>query len=625
MCGIVGIVARAPVEHRAFLKAGCDTMRHRGPDDAGLWWSDDHTVGLAHRRLSIIDLSPAGHQPMHSVTGRSVITFNGELYNYRELREELRVKGHSFASASDTEVVLAAYEEWGRDSLQRLNGMFALAIWDRVGRTLLLARDRAGEKPLFYRYDGSELTFASELKALMAHPGQSNVVDLAALDHYLAYGYVPRDLCMLQGFHKLPQGHALLYQPDANRIRVEPYWELPLAAPRRASDGEFVEQLESLLEDSVRRQMVADVPVAVLLSGGVDSSIVTAMAARASAKPVDTFTVSMRGEATYDEAAFARTVADHFGTNHTQLDAEPSSIDLIPALVRQYDEPLADSSMIPTFLVTREISRRCKVALGGDGGDELFGGYTHHKWLLQHDVLRAVVPSQVRRSVGRALEAVIPVGTRGRNYVIGYGKDREENVVHAMRFFDPATRLRLMGPALSNRVAVLHNPETERTRFDRPGQTVLQQITRIDFRNYLPDDILVKVDRASMLNSLEVRAPWLDYRLIEFAYRDVPDRLKATTRGRKILPRLLASKLLPASLNLNRKQGFSIPLHKWFKADWGPFLEDILLKPSGGSFERSTVVRLLESQKRGLAHTNRLFALAMFELWRSEYNVALPQ
>jgi asparagine synthase (glutamine-hydrolysing) len=430
MCGIVGMAVRSPVGQPDVLTVMRDALVHRGPDDAGVWWAPDRRVGLANRRLAIIDLSPGGHQPMADVSGQLWITYNGEIYNYLDVRRELEGHGHRFRTASDTEVILESYRAWGLDCLSRLNGMFAFGLYDSVARRLFLARDRAGEKPLFYWHEPGRLVFASELKALMANPAFPRDLDLQALDYYLAYGYVPGDMCILRGVRKLAQGQAMTYELETDVRRGWRYWQLP-EPPRvtRESPDDMSRELEGLLEDAVRRQLVADVPVGVLLSGGIDSSLVTAVAARVSSAPVRTFTVSFPGHAAHDEGPYARLVAEHFGTRHTELAAKPATVELLPTLARQYDEPIADSSMVPTYLVSRLIREHAKVALSGDGGDELFGGYHHYRWIQRGAQLRRVVPGPVRRLIGTA-SRLLPVGLRGRNHLMAFGGDTRANIAH---------------------------------------------------------------------------------------------------------------------------------------------------------------------------------------------------
>jgi asparagine synthase (glutamine-hydrolysing) len=619
MCGIVGVVSsRGPVETNVIAMR--DALVHRGPDDAGEWRSPDGAAAFAHRRLSIIDLSPGGHQPMLADGGRLAVVFNGEIYNYRELRNELRDLGHEFHTASDTEVIVESYRHWGLDFVQHLNGMFAIAIYDAVQRKLVLARDRAGEKPLFYAHCGGTLRFASELKAFFADPTFPRVLDPEALDCYLAYGYVPRDRCILRGVRKLQQGHTLVYDVANDAIDRAEYWRLPDPPSHSTPAEELVQELEGLLLDAVARQMTADVPVGILLSGGLDSSLVTAMAARAGGSKVKTFTVSFPGHRSYDEGPYARIVADHFGTDHTELVAEPPSVDLLPLLARQYDEPIADSSIVPTYLVSRLIRRHATVALGGDGGDELFGGYPHYSWVQWQQRARRFVPRMVRSGAAALAGSMLPVGIRGRNYIIGATEGPGDGIAHVNVYFDRWTRRRLLRTAA---IRVPEVAETVRINGTHPTHSLLRQATEADFTTTMCDAYLVKVDRASMLNSLEIRAPWLDRRLIEFAFGRVPDALRATSRERKILPRLLAQRLLPAALDLRRKQGFSIPLGNWLTGPWGRFFETVLRDAEPALFDRPTIQRLLAGQRKGRTNAARLFCLTMFELWRREYDIAV--
>jgi asparagine synthase (glutamine-hydrolysing) len=616
MCGIIGVASRHPILNREWLDTGCTAMAHRGPDDSGSWWSADGNVGLAQRRLAIIDLSPGGHQPMHHEADHLSIVFNGEIYNYLDLRDILKAKGHKFRTQSDTEVVLAAYSEWGLECLSHLNGMFAIALYDAKNKRLLLARDRAGEKPLFYSVTGNEIRFASELKGLFADRSFRRKIDPAALDCYLAMGYVPGEACILQGVRKLPPAHAMTFNVTSGETNVWRYWRIPSAPDFDNNDDEsLVEELEVLLADSVRRQLVAaDVPVGVLLSGGVDSSLVTAMAARASSR-VKTFTVGLQGYEKHDEAHFARLIANHFGTDHIELQAGDTGPEILNLLARQYDEPLNDSSMIPTFLVSQLVRQHCTVALGGDGADEMFGGYEQHRRVLLLKSRFERIPLGLRKLAAAAGDAALPTGFRGRNWIRALGLDFETQLPWVSNHFGVRERRALMGPDWPT-------PADEIRASRVPcAPDLLQRDTRMDFENYLPEDILVKVDRASMLASLEVRAPFLDFRISEFAFGRVPSRLKANAWERKILLKRLCKKVLPAQFDANRKQGFSIPLPVWLQAGpWRDFVSDVLLDPKS-TFDRKAIRGLIDGHGKRGNNSERLFGLTVFELWRRAYGV----
>ena len=623
MCGFVGIAATHSVSNRSWLAAGRDELRHRGPDDAGEWWSTDGRVGLGHRRLSILELSPLGHQPMQDANRSLSIAFNGEIYNHNDLRRELIAQGFVFRSHSDTEVLLAAYSAWGEACLERFNGMFAFALYDGPKQTLFMARDRAGEKPLFYRLANGSLQFASELKAMLANPEAPRRIDMESLDCYLGMGFIPGERCILQGYNKLPPAHALSFNLASGTCKVWQYWALPElstdAARGSVDENELLDELEQLLEDAVSLQLEADVPVGILLSGGVDSSLVTAMAARKSSK-IRTFSIGFPGHGKLDETEHARLIARYFGTEHTELVAEPTTADLIPILAKQFDEPMVDSSMIPTWLVTNLVRQHCKVALGGDGGDELFGGYSHYSRLLWLRNRLEYMPKILRQNLSYAAECWLPTGLRGRNYLQSLNTDlRNALPFSIMGVFDLTTRNNLMRSLPRTKFV------TEQIYAARipSASDILQRATRNDFYSYLPEDLLVKIDRTSMLNSLEMRAPLLDYHLIEFAFKKVPSHLKATTGQKKIFLKRLAARVLPPEFDQQRKQGFSIPMQEWLKA--GPFRElfQNVLYSSSCIFDRKTVETLFNLQDRGFNNGERLFALVQFELWKEHYGAVL--
>ena len=616
MCGIAGFAGLETIEPED-LSAMIDTLTHRGPDDSGVWYSEDRAVGFAHRRLSIIDLSPGGHQPMSNAARTVHIAFNGEIYNYREIRAELLREGHRFRSESDTEVILEAYARWGEEFVRRLTGQFALALYDSSNHRLYLARDRAGEKPLFLWQTGRRIVFASELKAILALPDAPRRIDPVALQTFLAWGYVPGPLCMLGGMSKLLPGTILRVDLATGATKSWRYWDLPSHAPDTADETALLEELDALLLAAVRRQLVSDVPIGILLSGGIDSSLVTAMAARSSERPVKTFTVSFTGYKN-DEAPHALLVSQHFGTEHTVIEAEAASVSLLNELALQYDEPISDSSMVPTYLVSRMIRRHAKVALGGDGGDELFGGYRSYDMVARLARMQALVPRMLRTRLA-AVARRMPVTTRGRNFALALGAEGFEALAHRDVFFSEEWRHRL----LTREALADGQPERERLSLASGARTLLQAAQRIDFRSYMVDDILVKVDRASMLTSLEVRAPFLDPAVAEFAFGRVPDRLKVAGGEKKILLRRLAARLLPPALDLSRKQGFSIPLSSWFFGDWGVFMREVLREADASIFRREGIDEIFTGQARMGNQLPRLFALTMFELWRRAYRITL--
>jgi asparagine synthase (glutamine-hydrolysing) len=622
MCGIVGMAGKRVRKDEVMLRRMRDALTHRGPDDAGEWWSDDGTVGLGMRRLAIIDLSPSGRQPMMDGAKDFVIIFNGEIYNYKDLRHELQSKGHRFTTASDTEVILESYRAWKHDCLRHLNGMFAFALYDRRANQIFFARDRAGEKPLFYNHEGGTLWFGSELKSILASGVVRKTLNRRALNYYLTFGYVPGNLCLLDGFAKLPPAHAMSYDIEKDKLDIWRYWSLPEATAADEHPAKLSVQLEQLLEDAVRRQLVADVPVGILLSGGVDSSLITAMAARNATGKVKTFTVTFPGFGTLNEAPFARIVADHFGTQHTELEGGNVPPEVMFELARQYDEPIADSSMIPTYLISKLIRKHATVAVGGDGGDELFGGYLHYSMVLKAARMQSRLPSFIKKPFRRFVQSV-PPGFPYKNKAKAFLSGNPHYEARVDPYFDNAMIEKLLGASFAAEI-----PDVEKMTFNAYGavgsSSPLQAATRTDFLNYLPDDVLTKVDRASMLASLEVRAPFLDYRIIEFAFGRVPDSLKATESERKILLKLLARKILPQGLELNRKQGFSVPLGDWFSRGWEKFMKDVLFHPTQTLFKKKYVQRLFWLQEKGIFNYQRLYALTMLELWRLKYNISLP-
>ena len=598
-------------------------MVHRGPDSSGAWFSTDGRVGLAHRRLAIVDLSPGGHQPMVDPLTGSVITFNGEIYNFRELRDRLKTAGHAFHTHSDTEVILAAYREWGKDCVRELGGMFAFALFDPAAQTVLLARDRSGEKPLFFRSNDDQFTFASEAKALLIDPTCPRRVRAQSLNEYLAYGYVTGVNTMFADVLRVAPGHRAIVDLRTGTVAHDAYWELPrtVSSSQSATAEDLTDRLHEHLKLAVRQQLMADVPIGVLLSGGVDSSLITAIAAEVSTTKLRTFTARFPGHAGHDEGPYAKMVAEYLGTEHVELETAAADVDLLLRLVDQFDEPISDSSMIPTFLVSQEIRRHATVALGGDGGDELFGGYFRYPLHLRHERLRNRVPKPLRQTALRAASSLIPNGVPGRGVLSSLAGDINTSLSNAGRIFRDDERHRLSKQLRSLASGDMRAPELLREHAMLQHGSTVQRATALDFSSYMVDDVLVKVDRASMLTSLEVRAPFLDTTVIEFAFSQLPDRLRATETDRKVILRRLGKKLLPPALDLKRKQGFSIPVDQWMRGPWQPLMREIASDKSASIVEGNAIRDYLTLLAKGRPVGAQLFSLTILRLWEKQYRV----
>ena len=617
MCGIAGFVdtdrhARPDLN---LIHRMCEVIRHRGPDDEGIHVEAGAALGM--RRLSIIDLA-GGRQPIHNETGTIRVVFNGEIYNYQELREELEARGHHFYTSSDTETIVHAYEEWGEDAFVRLQGMFGLAIWDQPSRTLLLARDRAGQKPLHYAERNGRLYFGSEIKSLLAASAVEPRLNAAALDHFLAFLYTPRDGSIFEGVHKVPPGHYLRWRDG--RVTVREYWRIAADEPFGGTEEEAVEALRTVLRDAVRSHMVSDVPLGAFLSGGVDSSAVVGMMAEASPRPVKTFSIGF-DDPDFDELEHARTVARHFGTDHHEFVVRPDGLAILDDLIGHFDEPFADSSAIPTWYVSEIARRHVTVVLSGDGGDELFGGYDRylpHPRVARFD--RLPVPGM--RTAAAIAWPLLPHGVKGKNFLRHVARDADGRYLDSIAFFHADERTSLYSGDLRRAVGA----GAERTlarHFDR-FRTLPHdgRMMRFDFETYLPEDVLTKVDRMSMAHSIESRVPLLDNRVIDFA-ASLPASLKIRNGRRKHILKETLRTLLPDSILARRKQGFGIPIGTWFRGGLTGLFADVLDVPrtrQRGYFDPAFVGRLLREHLSGERdHTLRLWQLLVFELWHRQY------
>lgn len=614
MCGIAGLMGQSSSRARAYAMA--DALVHRGPDEGSVWLSKSGRVAFGHRRLSIIDLTNAGSQPMVDGEAGLAMVFNGEIYNFNDLLQELVVSGFKFKGHSDTEVLFRGYQHWGEEVLHRITGMFAIAILDEKQNKLLLARDRCGQKPLYYCKRNGEFAFASEIKALFAANVADRRLNEQALQEYLAYGYALGPDSLIKDVYKLLPGECLTVDIATLGIESRRFWQVPRCDDPMTSLEEAEEQLEIKLRQAVQTHLVADVPVGILLSGGLDSSLVTACAASISDKPVKTYTITFPGHAKYDESDAARLIARRFGTEHTEVVIDEVSPEILSELVRQFDDLIADHAMVPAYVLARRIRKEIKVALGGDGGDELFGGYPHTGWVSRQAQLRHVMPGGIRKGLSKIAERQLPPGFKGRNHLVGMAGSLPWAIAQVNLYFDSLTRARLLGNGSLNTA-----PEARKMEIAEMCSGAREQALYTDFRTTLPEGYLAKVDRATMLASLEVRAPWLDDAIVDFSWRRIPSSMKVRGRHRKILLRRLAAKLLPAAMNTTVKRGLTMPLSDWFRGERLRFIEEILLDPGQRLLSHVVIEDLFSWQHKGYSNQNRIFCLALLALWCAEQGV----
>jgi asparagine synthase (glutamine-hydrolysing) len=617
MCGICGVVAgeRQGAPDRDVVARMSGRLVHRGPDDDGLFC--EGPVALAARRLSIIDLVH-GHQPIENEDGSCVVVQNGEIYNYRELKRELEGRGHRFATDCDTEVLVHGYEEWGEAFVERLRGMFAIALWDKPRRRLLLARDRFGIKPLYYGHAEGGLSFASELKAMLEQPGFSREIDPRAVSAYLAFNSIPAPLTIFKEARKLPPGHLLSW--EGGEVALRRYARPgPTSETRSASADDLADELREVLDDSVRAHLVADVPVGVLLSGGVDSGGLAALASQHVGEPLRTFSIGFEEEG-FNELSRARLVAERYGTDHHELVLRPNAVELLPKLVEAFDEPFGDSSALPTYLVSVLAVSEVKVALSGEGGDELFGGY--------YTYVADLLAPRVGRLAALALPLAEALPSRADRVGFDYKAKRFARAAalpplerhHGWKeIFSPQARAELAGPGAS-----AWDPlDLYRERYaETAGAEPLARMQDVDLGIYLVDDLLVKTDRLSMAHSLELRVPFLDPRVAEFAF-SLPTKLKVRGLAKKRLLRQALAPLLPREIVHGRKQGFSIPIAAWLRGPLEPFAREVLA-PSAvarqGLLDPAAVTPILDRHCAGQEDLSRqIWGLMALTLWFDRY------
>ena len=625
MCGITGFVVKSgPRPERGVLESMNTAIFHRGPDEDG-FFIDDHAA-LAMRRLAIIDLA-GGQQPIWNADRTKCIFFNGEIYNYQELRKSLDDRGHKFYTNSDTETVIHLYDEYGVDCLQHLRGMFAIAIWDTVERTLFLARDRVGKKPLLFSHQSNgDLIFGSEFRALLKHPAVSREVDPEAIDAYLSYSCVPAPLTAFKAIRKLEPGHWLRWKDGT--IETKRYWQPNFSNKIKVSEEEAIEETTRLLRESTRLRMISEVPLGAFLSGGVDSSTIVALMAQESSTPVKTFSIGFEEE-DFSELKWARMVAEHVGAEYNEFIVKPNALEILPTLVDHYGEPYADSSAIPTYYVSKETRKHVTVALNGDGGDESFGGYERYAAMRIAEKYHRI-PALLRKPFVEFPASLIPTSELkrsrirdGKRFLSAASMPRVERYFRWNSAFDREAKADLYTADFRNAVDAVDASEFLRKWFATAnGSGIVDTTMLVDQMTYLPNDLLVKVDIASMANSLEARSPFLDHKVIEFA-ASLPESLKMSGVETKSFLKKVAARLVPKEAIYRRKMGFGVPVGKWFRGEMKDFVREVLLSDASlkrGIIRPEMLRRYVDEHTNGVRdHAFRIWALLMLELWHRRF------
>jgi len=627
MCGITGKISLGNNRISILeIEKMNEAIKHRGPNDGGVYISPDHTVGLGHRRLSIIDLSPMGHQPMRYMN-RYEIVFNGEIYNFQEKRKTLEQDGYMFTSNSDTEVILALYDKYREKCLEHLRGMFAFAIYDEHEKILFAARDRVGKKPFKYFFDGNTFLFASELKAILTQSEYTREPDYEAIHHYLTLQYVPAPMTGFKGIKKLEPAHFLILNLKTRELKKERYWKLDYSEKLDLSEDEWKRRIIDTLDESTRLRMIADVPIGAFLSGGIDSSAIVAMMARHSSQPIKTFSIGFKEEK-YNELPYARIIAEKFKTDHTEFIVEPNAIELLPMLVRQYEEPYADSSALPTYYVAKLTREHVTVALNGDGGDENFAGYGRysiHKFALFYDkfmLLHKAITLPVVSLAAKTLKTTFL--DRAHRFAKSLSQPYNYRYVDYICYFTNQMKDKLYTDEFKKRMQRLNSYRIVADQFKKSGsRNKAEQAIYADFITYLPDDLMVKVDIDTMAVALEGRSPFLDHELLELTAK-IPFHLKLKGFNNKkyILKEALRS-IIPDEIMFRPKMGFGIPIHEWFRNELKNYAYKILLSDKAihrGIFKKEAVKELLDTHcNTHIDHGYRIWALLTLELWFREY------
>jgi asparagine synthase (glutamine-hydrolysing) len=609
MCGIVGAVTPNKLLSAGRKRSALSLIEHRGPDAEGEFQDVSSGVWLGHRRLSILDLSDTAKQPMASADGELVITFNGEIYNYRQIKQELESIGQQFQSNSDTEVLLEAWSQWGKDCLSKLIGMFAFAIWEKATGNIYLCRDRAGEKPLYYTHQGKSFYFSSEIPALKSLLDNSFELDPAGIQSYLNHGFISDELTAWKGISKLTPGHFLTFNGKSQKVEIESYRkaEIDQIQPRSTDP---VSELDALLGKVVQDQLIADVPIGLMLSGGLDSSLLASYITEFS-QEVNAFTVVFPGYSKLNESKFSKEICHHFHLNHQEIPCDQIQFSDWLGIMEKVEAPISDPAFYPTYLMSKAIRSHCKVALGGDGADEVFGGYERYSDLISLKNRANSIPFFLRNAVGKTAANFMPIGAKGRHKLMEFGEKMRESPPNVPPLFLDTELPKLLKPECAGWIKnsqVKEKAETERS------ESWIDQLLKKDFETYLPDNILTKVDRASMLASLEVRAPFLDKRVLDFA-ESLSPTWKVNETERKIILRKLAERRLPQNWNTGRKQGFVPPLDHWLKEkEWKGLIEEYLMG-ANSYFQKDFIHSLLKGQEKGRFNKRRIYALLVLAIY----------
>ncbi|OGR15496.1 MAG: asparagine synthase (glutamine-hydrolyzing) [Desulfobacterales bacterium RIFOXYA12_FULL_46_15] len=625
MCGIAGYFCKSNDKvNLDLLKQMTRTLIHRGPDEEGYFVNDNGSAGLGHRRLSIIDLA-TGRQPLSNEDGSIWISFNGEIYNFKDLIRDLEAKGHIFRTKSDTEAIVHAYEEWGTDAVKKLRGMFAFALWDENKHQLFLARDRVGKKPLYYLDDTRRFMFGSEIKAILQAPGVSRQIDYTSFYDYLSLLYVPAPKTIFKSIKKLPAGHWAMVTADT--IKIESYWDLSFFPDNELTESRMMEDLLNILEESTRIRMVSEVPLGAFLSGGVDSSAVVALMAKASSIPVKTNSISF-SLAKYNEAAFAQKVAELFNTDHHEFHVTPEAVPIVEKLAWHYDEPFADSSAVPTYYVSETARRSVTVSLSGDGGDENFAGYRRYYFDMRENAVRNLIPAVLRNPVFGTMGRLYPKADylprifRGKAFISNVARDPVDAYYFSVSALYGEEKRNLVSPDILKEIGGYQTRDLFYDLYKKaPAVDHLSKIQYIDIKTYLCDDILTKVDRAGMAVSLEVRCPILDHMFMEYAAK-IPSKYKLKGKDGKHIFKKALKKYLPDDILYRKKMGFGVPVEEWLRKDLRDYGQSLVLK--GGAsrqyLEKSMLEKFWNEHQSGLRNrSTELWIIMMLNLWHQNF------